>query len=195
MRIPATGNPFSVPHVYIKKRGIYMKKTQKLTLTAMLIAIGTLTSNVLFIPLGVTKLFPMQSFINVLTAVMLGPYYALAEAFCISVLRNILGTGSIFAFPGSIIGALLSAYLFKKTQKLFMAFLGEVVGTGIIGAIACYPISTLILGKQATLFGFIPLFIFSALGGALIGLIVLAIFMKNSAVSRMIQQTGNVGKQ
>ena len=75
-----------------------MKKTQKLTLTAMLIAIGTLTSNVLFIPLGLTKLFPMQSFINVLTAVMLGPYYALAEAFCISVLRNILGTGSIFAF-------------------------------------------------------------------------------------------------
>lgn len=171
-----------------------MKKTQKLTLTAMLIAIGTLTSNVLFIPLGVTKLFPMQSFINVLTAVMLGPYYALAEAFCISVLRNILGTGSIFAFPGSIIGALLAAILFKKTNKLFMAFFGEVVGTGIFGAIACYPISILLLGKQATLFGFIPLFIFSALGGALIGLLVLAVFMKNSAVARMINQAGHAGK-
>lgn len=171
-----------------------MKKTQKLTLTAMLIAIGTLTSNVLFIPLGVTKLFPMQSFINVLTAVMLGPYYAVAEAFCISVLRNMLGTGSVFAFPGSIIGALLAALLYRKTKKLFMAFFGEVVGTGILGAIACYPISTLLLGKEATVFGFIPAFIFSAIGGALIGLIILAAFMKNKAVAQMIKQPGSVEK-
>lgn len=163
-----------------------MNKTLKLTLTAMFIAIGTLSSNLLFIPIGVTKLFPMQSFINVLTAVLLGPYYAVAEAFCISLLRNMLGTGSIFAFPGSLIGAFLAAVLFQKTNRLFMAFLGEVVGTGIIGAIACYPISTLLLGKAASLFGFIPLFIFSSIGGALIGLVILTVFLKNKAVAKLM---------
>jgi energy coupling factor transporter S component ThiW len=163
-----------------------MRKTQKLTVTAMFIAIGTLTSNLLFIPVGVTKLFPVQHFINVLSAVILGPYYALAEAVGISLLRNMMGTGSIFAFPGSIIGALLSAFLYKKTKKLFMAFLGEVVGTGILGAIASYPISTLFLGKEATLFGFIPMFIFSSFAGAAIGLVILTIFLKNKAVAKII---------
>lgn len=163
-----------------------MGKTQKLTVTAMLIAMGTLTSNLLYIPLGVTKLFPMQSLINVLAAVILGPYYALAEAFGISIIRNMMGTGSIFAFPGSMIGALLAALMYKKTKKLYMAFVGEVVGTGILGAVACYPISILLLGKDATLFGFIPMFIFSSLAGAVIGMIILAILMKNKGVMRTL---------
>lgn len=161
-----------------------MRRTHKLTLTAMFIAIGTLTSNLFYIPIGVTKLFPVQHFINFLTAVLLGPYYAIAEALGISILRNMMGTGSIFAFPGSIIGALLSAFLYSKTKKLYMAFLGEIVGTGILGAMASYPISTLILGKEATLFGFIPMFIFSSFAGASIGFVILTIFLKNKAIAR-----------
>jgi energy coupling factor transporter S component ThiW len=156
-----------------------MKKTQKLTLTAMFIAIGTLTSNLLFIPIGVTKLFPVQHFLNVLSAVLLGPYYAVAQAFGVSLLRNLMGTGSIFAFPGSMVGALLASFLFLKTKKLSLAFTGEVIGTGIIGAMLSYPIATLFLGREATLFGFIPLFIFSSFAGAFIGFIILAVFLKN----------------
>ena len=49
-----------------------MRKTSKMTLTAMLIAIGTLTSHMFYIPIGFTKVFPMQHFINVLSAVLLG---------------------------------------------------------------------------------------------------------------------------
>lgn len=157
-----------------------MKSTQKLTLTAMMMAIGTLTSHLLFIPLGIVKVFPVQHFINVLSAVLLGPYYAVAQAFGISLLRNLMGTGSVFAFPGSMIGALLAAYLFKKTNRIIFAFAGEVVGTGILGAIACYPIATLFLGKQAALFGLVPAFLVSSLAGACIGFVMLKIFMKNS---------------
>jgi energy coupling factor transporter S component ThiW len=155
-----------------------MRKTHKLTLTAMMIAIGTLTSNVLFIPIGVTKVFPIQHFLNVLSAVLLGPFYAVAQALCVSILRNIMGTGSIFAFPGSMIGALLAGLLFMKTRKIYMAFFGEVIGTGILGAILCYPIATLLMGQEAALFGFIPLFIFSSIAGALIGAMILSIFLK-----------------
>jgi energy coupling factor transporter S component ThiW len=158
-----------------------MRNTQKLTLTAMMIAIGTLTSHLLFIPLGIVKVFPVQHFINVLSAVLLGPYYAVAQAIGISLLRNMMGTGSVFAFPGSVIGALLAAYLFKKTNKIGFAFTGEVIGTGIIGAIACYPIATLFLGKEAALFGLVPAFLVSSFAGAAIGLILLKVFLKNTA--------------
>jgi energy coupling factor transporter S component ThiW len=160
-----------------------MRNTQKLTLTAMMVAIGTLTGHMLFIPLGIVKVFPVQHFINILSAVLLGPYYALAQAIGISLLRNLFGSGSVFAFPGSMIGALLAAYLYKRTKKIGFAFAGEVVGTGIIGAIASYPIAVLLLGNEAAVFGFIPAFLMSSLAGATLGFVLLKIFLKNAAGS------------
>ena len=159
-----------------------MKRTHKLTLTAMMIAIGTISSNLFYIPIGFTKVFPVQHFLNVLSAVLLGPYYAVAQAFGVSLLRNLMGTGSLFAFPGSMVGALLSSLLFWKTRKLYLAFIGEVIGTGILGAILSYPIATLLLGQKATLFGFIPLFIFSSFAGALLGFIILTVFLRKKVL-------------
>lgn len=159
-----------------------MNKTYKLTLTAMMIAIGTFSSSFVSIPVGFTRVLPVQHFLNVLSAVLLGPYYAVAQAFGTSVLRNLMGTGTIFAFPGSMVGALLSSLLFLKTKKIFAAFIGEVVGTGVIGAILCYPIAVLFLGKKATLFGFIPLFIYSSFAGALIGMVILTVFLRKKVV-------------
>ncbi|MEH7118228.1 energy coupling factor transporter S component ThiW [Neobacillus vireti] len=159
-----------------------MNKTYKLTLTAMMIAIGTITSNLVAIPIGFTKVFPMQHFLNVLSAVLLGPYYAVAQAFCVSLIRNLMGTGSIFAFPGSMVGALLASLLFLKTKKIYLAFAGEVIGTGILGALLSYPIATVILGQKATLFGFIPLFIFSSFAGALLGFLVLVVFLRKKVL-------------
>jgi energy coupling factor transporter S component ThiW len=159
-----------------------MRKTHKLTLTAIMIAIGTLSSNLFYIPVGFTKVFPVQHLLNVLSAVLLGPFYAVAQAFCVSLIRNLIGTGSPFAFPGSMVGALLASLLFLKTRKIYLAFLGEVIGTGILGAMLCYPIATLFLGQKATLFGFIPLFIFSSFAGALIGFIILTLFLKKKVV-------------
>ncbi|RFU64509.1 energy coupling factor transporter S component ThiW [Peribacillus saganii] len=167
-----------------------MGKTQRLTLTAMLVAIGTLSSHVFYIPMGFAKVFPIQHFINVLSAVLLGPYYAIAQAFSVSLLRNLMGTGSVFAFPGSMIGALLAGFLFIKTRRLVSAVAGEVLGTGILGAIASYPIATLFLGKEATLFGFIPAFIFSSLTGAVIGYVLLLVFLKNTGAARVLKING-----
>jgi len=157
-------------------------KTYKLTLTAMMIAIGTISSNLFYIPIGFTKVFPIQHFMNVLSAVLLGPYYAVAQAFGVSLLRNLMGTGSLFAFPGSMVGALLASLLFWKTRKLYLAFIGEVIGTGILGALLSYPIATLILGQKATVFGFIPLFIFSSFAGALLGFIILTVFLRKKVL-------------
>jgi|SRR4051794_708618 energy coupling factor transporter S component ThiW len=165
-----------------------MNKTLKLTLTAMFVAIGTLTSHLIYIPIGFTKVFPIQHFINVLSAVILGPGYAVLQALTISLLRNMMGTGSVFAFPGSLIGAFLAAYLYQKSKKIGFAFLGEVVGTGVLGGLACYPIATLLLGQEAALFGFIPAFIVSSLAGSIFGIILLSVLMKNPAFKTLQQK-------
>ena len=122
-------------------------KTQKLTWAALLIAIATLTGHVFYIPVGASKCFPIQHTVNVLSAIMLGPWYALATAFVTSLLRNILGTGSLLAFPGSMFGALLAGLIYQRSGSQLLASLGEVFGTGILGAIACYPLIKLVMGQ------------------------------------------------
>lgn len=165
-----------------------MNNVRKLSLTAMITALTALTSSFVLIPLGSAKISPVQHLANVLTAVMLGPAYALAQAFTVSLLRNMAGTGSIFAFPGSMIGALLAAYLYKKTRIITFAALGEVVGTGVLGALACYPLALLFLGEKVALFGFLPAFTLSSVTGAAIAFILLNIFLKNSYLEGKIHE-------
>ena len=89
-------------------------KIHKLTLAALLVAIGTLSAHLIYIPAGISKCFPVQHAINVLGAVILGPGYATAVAFVISCLRNMFGTGSLLAFPGSMIGACLAGLCYSR---------------------------------------------------------------------------------
>ncbi|WP_141770446.1 energy coupling factor transporter S component ThiW [Bacillus sp. MUM 116] len=46
----------------------------------------------------------------------------------------------------------------------------------------CYPIAALLLGKEATLFGFISAFILSSFGGALIAFVCIKIFFKRKVL-------------
>lgn len=143
-------------------------KNKDLTFSALLIALGTITGHLIYIPVGVAKAFPVQHLINVLSAVLLGPAYAVWNAFAISLLRNVLGTGSLLAFPGSIIGALLASLFFKVKKSSFSAVLGEVIGTGLLGALAAYPIAKYLLGSSSAVFFFVIPFSVSSIGGALI---------------------------
>ncbi len=156
-----------------------MRKTEKLTYTAIIAALTTATSGFIYIPIGFAKIFPIQHFANVLAAVLLGPWYALAQAFISSTLRILMGTGSFFAYPGSMIGAVLAAYLFAKTKKYTFAVIGEVIGTGILGALATYPIGLFLLGKETTLFGLMPAFMMSSFVGAWMAYGLLRVFKKN----------------
>ena len=88
-------------------------KIRKLTLTAMFIAINVVLSSLIIIPLGPIKAAPIQHMINVLCAVFVGPWFGLAQAFLSSVIRMMFGTGSAFAFPGSMIGVLLASLLYR----------------------------------------------------------------------------------
>lgn len=165
-----------------------MNNTRKLTYSAIIAAITTILSSMVYIPLGFAKIFPVQHFANVVSAVLLGPWYAVLQAFLTSTLRNLMGTGSLFAYPGSMIGALLAALLFAKTKKLAFAAVGEVIGTGLFGAMATYPIAILFLGQEAALFGFVPAFMMSSFAGAILGYGLLKIMVRNRAFGGMLYQ-------
>lgn len=171
-----------------------MTKTKKLTLTAIIAAITTVSSSFIYIPVGFAKIFPIQHFANVLSAVLLGPWYAVTQAFISSTLRNMLGTGSLFAYPGSMLGAFLAAMLYKKMKNIGLAAIGEVIGTGILGAMATYPIAVLVLGREATLFGLIPAFTMSSFTGAIMGFGLLKILIKNKAIGGILHENSTYNR-
>lgn len=150
---------------------------KKLSYSALFIAIGVVSST-FYIPMGFAKCFPVQHMINILLAVMLGPFYAVSCAFLTSLIRNIMGTGSLFAFFGSMIGSFLAGIFYKKTRSIFLAFLGEVVGTGIIGAILCYPIAIFVMNKQVALFAYVVPFSLSSFTGAIFAVVLLKALSK-----------------
>lgn len=145
-----------------------MISLRKNVLTALFIAIGVLSAHLISIPIGPSRCFPVQSAVNILLVTWLGTRYAVSSAFLTSLLRNILGTGSLLAFPGSLFGALFAGFLYRKTHNILWASLGEIIGTGLVGSIIGMPIATYFLGSKALGFFFlIPPFTLSALGGTL----------------------------
>ena len=150
-------------------------KIKKITILSFLIAMGVIAGNIIFIPIGVSKCFPVQATINVISAVILGPGYGVAIAFCISLIRNMLGTGSLLAFPGSMIGAFLAGILYKKTKNNLLTVSGEVVGTGILGGLLAFPIASIIMGKKVGALFFIAPFLVSTIGRSLIAYFILKV--------------------
>lgn len=159
---------------------------KKITYSAIFIAIGVVCSP-FNIPLGFAKCFPVQHLINVICAIILGPIYAVSCAFAISFLRNIMGMGTLLAFPGSMIGALLSGILYKKTNKISLAFVGEVIGTGLIGALISYPIATVFMNKQVAMFTYVIPFGISTLVGSIFAVILLKAFEKTHILEKVKQ--------
>lgn len=160
-----------------------MKHTQKITLSGVLIALGVVSGSVLYIPIGVIKAFPVQHMINVLSAILLGPFYAVANAFLISIIRNMTGVGSLLAFPGSMIGALVASLLYKKWGKLGLAFLGEWIGTGIIGGVVASLMAKVLLGSTAGMSVFLTSFLASSFVGASIAVVLYGVLMKTGLMA------------
>jgi energy coupling factor transporter S component ThiW len=159
-------------------------KTRKLTTLAVLMALGVVMGQVFYIPLGVALIFPMQHLINVVAAVLLGPAGAVANAFGISVIRNLLGTGSLLAFPGSMIGAFLAGILYQRFERIGLAVVGEAFGTGILGALIAVPFAQILMGKTFGTFALVVPFLSSSAAGAIMGGLILSLAaFKNLLIS------------
>lgn len=147
-------------------------KLKKLVLTAVFAAVAVVGSLFSF-PVFGSKCAPVQHLINVLCAVILGPGYGVAAAFVSSLIRNLLGLGTLLAFPGSMCGALLAGLLYHYIKKLPAAYIGEAFGTAVIGGMLSYPVAAFIMGsKGAALFTFVVPFLISTAGGTLLAVLI-----------------------
>ena len=159
--------------------------TKKLAIAAVFVAIAVVGSTLSF-PIFGSKCAPVQHMVNVLSAIFLGPWWALAAAFCASLLRNLMGLGTVLAFPGSMCGAVLSGLLYKYTRKLMGAYVGEVFGTAVIGGMLAYPIASLILGNSAAaLFTFVVPFLISTAGGTIVAAVITIALKKSRFIDKM----------
>ena len=161
--------------------------TKKLALAGVLCAVAVVGSMFSF-PVFGSKCAPVQHMVNVLCAVLLGPWYGVAVAFVASLLRNLLGLGSLMAFPGSMCGALLCGIVYHKTKNLLATLCGEVFGTGIIGGLLSYPVAVFLMGKAAgdiAFYAYIVPFLVSTVGGSIIAGVVLIALEKNSTLKKM----------
>lgn len=154
--------------------------TKKIVVSGMLVAVAVSLSS-FSIPIGASKCFPIQHLCNVVAGVFLGPVYGVGMAFCTSFIRNLMGTGSLLAFPGSMVGALLCGMLYQHTGKLAAAYAGEVFGTGILGGILCYPVATMLMGKEAALFAYVLPFLMSTACGTVIAVVFIGALYQSGA--------------
>ena len=97
-----------------------------------------------------------------------------------------MGTGSLLAFPGSMIGALLAGLTYKYTRKLTFTYIGELFGTGVIGGILCFPVAVFLMGKEVAVFAFVLPFFMSSLAGTCIAVLLIGALYK-SGVMDMLQ--------
>ncbi|TWT06618.1 energy coupling factor transporter S component ThiW [Planococcus sp. CPCC 101016] len=157
-------------------------KTKKLILMAMFVAIGVAGSAFVYFPAGIARAYPIQHAINVLAAVLFGPGPAVLIAFLTGVVRILTGTGSLLAFPGGMIGALLAGLMYAKFGKVWLAAIGEVVGTGIIASLVAVPYARIFLGTEFGALFFVPPFFISSLSGAVLGVVLATRLMKTDTI-------------
>jgi energy coupling factor transporter S component ThiW len=161
------------------------KKTiTKLAVSGLFIALEVILCSVSF-PVGASKCAPIQHMGNVLAAVLLGPGYGVAIAFCTSVIRNLMGTGTLLAFPGSMVGAFCCGLMFHFTKKLIPTYIAEIFGTGVLGGMLSFPIAALVMGKDAALFTYVVPFLVSTVGGTIIAAVLIAVFTKTGTLDYM----------
>lgn len=159
--------------------------TKKIALAGVLCAVAVAGSLFSFPVLG-SKCAPVQHMVNVFCAVFLGPFYGVGVAFTASLIRNILGLGSLMAFPGSMVGALLCGITYHRTKNIPFTLIAEVIGTGILGGLLAYPVAIFFMGQSAgavAFYAYILPFLISTVGGTVISAVIIFALKKSKAIN------------
>ena len=158
-------------------------KILKLTTLSLFVAIGVVISPIL----RIEGMCPTAHLVNIVCAVLLGPFYALACAVLIGIIRmTIMGIPPL-ALTGAVFGAFLSGVMYKLGKnRLPFAVIGEIIGTGVIGSIASYPVMTFIWGRgELTWFFYTPMFLGASAMGGTVAYIMLALLERNGLLKKM----------
>ena len=167
------------------------KSLLKMITLSMLIALGVVISPIL----RVEGMCPMAHFINIVCSVFLGPWYSLLCATLIGIIRMATMGIPPIALTGAIFGAFLSGVFYRLSKgRIIFAVLGEIIGTGIIGAIMSYPVMTFLWGKEGLSWLFyVPSFICGTLIGGSIAYVFLRKFAANGMLAKIQTMLGSQG--
>ena len=169
----------------MEKKTLTRARLRRLILLSMLAAIGVVLSPILRVP----GMAPMQHFINVVCAVLLGHWYALACAGLIAAIRMSLLGINLLALTGAVFGAPLAGLFYRATGHTAAAAAGEIIGTGVIGAAASYPVMAFVYGNaDVALFTYIPSFIAGTVIGGGLGLVFLQALKKQGTLRRLTER-------
>lgn len=161
------------------------KVAYAVVLTAIAVAGGWLS-----IPVGLAKISPAQHMVNVLGAVILGPGYAVGVALAASIIRVAAGSGTYFAFPGSMIGAFIAGVVYAVTRNIYLAAVGEVFGTGILGSlVSAFIVAPNFMHKPADVLLIGASFLLSTTVGSIVGVLGLGVLQRAG-----VAQTVTAGK-
>ena len=158
------------------------KAILKLTVLSLLIALVVVISPIL----RFEGMCPMAHLINIVCSVLMGPWYSLLCATLIGIIRMLIMGIPPIALTGAIFGAFLSGVFYRLSKgKILFAVIGEIIGTGIIGAVISYPVMTFLWGKEGlSLFFYVPSFI----AGTLIGGSIAFLFLRKLASGGMLTE-------
>ena len=160
--------------------------TRKLALAGVLTAVAVVGSMLGF-PVAGSKCAPVQHMVNILAAVTLGPWWGVGVAFTASLLRNLLGLGSLMAFPGSMVGALCCGLMYAGTKKLAPTCVAEALGTGILGGIAAYPVAKFIMGTEPVgIFVYVVPFLISTVAGSILAFALITVLEKGGVFRQLL---------
>lgn len=165
------------------------KNVLRMAVLSMLVALGVVISPIL----RVEGMCPMAHLINIVCSVFLGPWYSLLCATLIGIIRMALMGIPPLALTGAVFGAFLSGVFYRLSKgKILFAVLGEVIGTGIVGAIVSYPVMTFLWGKEGLSWMFyVPSFIAGTLIGGSIAYVFLRKLTDNGMLTRMQGMLGS----
>lgn len=176
---------------------------KRVSILAALTALGVVIAPIAWFPFITTKAYPGQHLINALAGVMLGPWWAAAAAILIGIIRNALGIGTIYAFPGGIPGGIVVGLLFLLTRRAgnpavrYLAALAEPIGTVLIGGTLSLVMVAPMIGdaglleaiEQHGLYQFLPIFwsgwALSSIPGSIAGYLAL-LALDRSGVMRQL---------
>lgn len=164
------------------------KKVLRLVLLAMLVGLGVVISPIL----RIEGMCPMAHLINITCAVLMGPWYALLCATLIGIIRMTMMGIPPLALTGAVFGATLSGLLYRASHgRLIAAVIGEVIGTGIIGAIVSYPVMEIFYGRTGlSWMYYVPMFISGTLIGGSIAFCLLMALSRNGTLREFQQKLG-----
>ena len=80
--------------------GLDVVQLRRITLLTVFTALGMALSPITWFQFLTTKAYPTQHLINALTGVILGPWWGMLTALLIGIIRNMIGVGTRYAFPG-----------------------------------------------------------------------------------------------